>query len=93
MESALKGGRLSLEMTGRLMEFDADGNMVVRYSEAMVTLLRDVRQLTAVGLAIPERIRAAAAEAEKYYRFGVQLQKVRRFGPAIMFRSPLTRSQ
>ena len=39
-ETALRGGRLSLEMTGRLMEFDAEGNMTVRYSEAMVVLLR-----------------------------------------------------
>jgi len=94
-------GRLSLEMTGRLMEFDTEGNMTVRYSEAMVVLLRlrarrrshsssvptharstppaPQRRAPAhgVGLAIPDRIRAAAAEAEKYYRFGVQLQKVR----------------
>jgi dynein heavy chain 2 len=64
-------------MTGRVMEFDGEGNMVVNYSERLVALLRDTRQLTELGMAMPERIRRAAADAEKYYRYGVMLKKVR----------------
>jgi hypothetical protein len=40
MDIALRNGKLSLELGGKLMEFDADGNMVVRYNESMVLLLR-----------------------------------------------------
>jgi dynein heavy chain 2 len=78
-ESALRRGELSLESTGRIMEFDADGNMRVRYSEQLVALLRDARALAEQGLAVPKEVRAAAADAEKYYRYAVQLQKVASF--------------
>jgi len=36
----------------------------------------EVRQLTELGVAVPPKIRAAAAEGERYYRFGVLLKKV-----------------
>ena len=76
MEEALDDGELSLEMTGRVMEFDVDGNMIVNYSERLVSLLRDSRQLAELGLAVPDRVKKAAADAEKYYRFGIMLKKV-----------------
>ena len=78
-EAALRRGELSLESTGRIMEFDADGNMRVRYSERLVALLRDARALLEQGLAVPKEVRAAAADAEKFYRYAVQLQKVASF--------------
>lgn len=75
-ESALRAGSLSLDAAGRVVDFDRDGNIVVRYSEGLVVLVRDVRQLAEKGFAVPSRIRSAAGEAEALYRFGVQLQKV-----------------
>ena len=53
------------------------GNMVVNYSERLVTLLKDCRQLVEMGMAVSDKIRAAAADAEKFYRYGVMLKKVR----------------
>jgi len=40
---------LALEMSGQLMEVDADGKLVVRYSDRFVTLLREVSEHTPGG--------------------------------------------
>ncbi|GLD99149.1 hypothetical protein PINS_up007867 [Pythium insidiosum] len=39
-------GEHALRLSGRLMQIDKRGDLVVNYSEFLVTLLRDVRQLT-----------------------------------------------
>lgn len=83
----LRDDSLSLEMTGRLMEISTEGLLVVNYSERLVTLLREVRQLSELSrshatlhnLRIPDEIIHAAQEGEKYYRFGVTLKKVANF--------------
>ncbi|KAL3666923.1 hypothetical protein V7S43_007870 [Phytophthora oleae] len=79
-------GGQSLRLRGRLMQIDKQsGDLVVNFSEFLVTLLRDVRQLTELSSAqtgdawVPSRVRQVAEEAEKYYRFGVTLQKVANF--------------
>ncbi|OQR98203.1 dynein heavy chain [Achlya hypogyna] len=71
-----------LKLTGRLIEIDKAGNLTVNYSEFLVTLLRDVRTLVELSDGqpwVPARIADVAAEAEKYYRFGVTLKKVANF--------------
>ena len=78
-EDALEDGQLSLEMTGTLMEISHEGTLMVNYSERLVQLLREVRQLDELGHSVPRKIRAAAADAEKYYRYGVMLKKVANF--------------
>ena len=71
---------LALQMTGRLMEFDfSDGTLKVNYSERLVSLLREVRQLTALGFKISRKIRAAADNAQKFYRHGIVLKQVANF--------------
>ncbi|RLN86865.1 hypothetical protein BBJ28_00018703, partial [Nothophytophthora sp. Chile5] len=77
----------ALRLRGRLMQIDKQsGDLVVNFSEFLVTLLRDVRQLTELSAQqktddawVPPRVRQVAEEAEKYYRFGVTLQKVANF--------------
>ncbi|KAF0686502.1 Aste57867_21689 [Aphanomyces stellatus] len=70
----------ALKLSGRLMEIDKSGNLTVNYSEFLVTLLRDVRQLMELGHEsgkwVPPRVLEVATEAEKYYRYGVTLKKV-----------------
>ena len=59
------------------MEFDSsDGKLRVHYSDRLVALLREVRQLSALGLKIPSKITATAQTAEKFYRHGVVLKQV-----------------
>lgn len=40
----------SLRLSGRLMQVDKKGELIVNYSEFLVTLLRDVRQLSEIGM-------------------------------------------
>ena len=46
------------------------------YSERLVSLLREVRQLTALGFVVPPRIQKVSATAQKFYRHGVVLKQV-----------------
>ena len=67
----------SLETNGRLMELNhKDGKMRVNYSERLVTLLREVRQLGALGFTIPSKIQNVSNTAQKFYRHGVILKQV-----------------
>ena len=67
----------SLETSGRLMEFDGgDGKLRVHYSDRLVALLREVRQLNALGFSLPVKITTTAQTAHKFYRHGVVLKQV-----------------
>lgn len=82
MEASLKDpdSSLVLQMTGRMMSLDlSSGQLQVNYSERLVTLLREVRQLTALGFKISRNIRNAADTAAKFYRHGIILQQVANF--------------
>ena len=57
-----------------------DGKLQVHYSDRLVTLLREVRQLSALGLPVPVTIQQAAATGQKFYRHGVVLKQVREVG-------------
>ncbi|RHY58768.1 hypothetical protein DYB34_000770 [Aphanomyces astaci] len=89
VEENLSTSESSLKLSGRLMEIDKAGILTVNYSEFLVTLLRDVRQLTELNATdpgskqrapwVPPRVLQVALEAEKYYRYGVTLKKVANF--------------
>eukprot|EP00117_Sycon_ciliatum_P036543 scpid1236/ scgid27488/ Cytoplasmic dynein 2 heavy chain 1; Dynein heavy chain isotype 1B len=71
---------LGLETSGRLMELDiTDGHLKVHYSERLVQLLREARQLTCFGYAVPARIQHTANTAGKFYRHAVILKQVANF--------------
>lgn len=53
-----------------------DGKLHVHYSDRLVTLLREVRQLTAFGFTVPVKIQSVANTAQKFYRHGVILKQV-----------------
>ena len=53
-----------------------DGKLYVNYGERLVTLLREVRSLTALGFAIPAKIQHTASIGQKFYRHGVILKQV-----------------
>lgn len=70
-----------------------DGVLVVNFSEELIRFLRDVRQLDELGFEIPKgskrrkgedrkgkiSIAEKAAEAERYYRYGIVLRKTANF--------------
>ena len=53
-----------------------DGKLQVHYSDKLVTLLREVRQLAAFGFSIPSKIQNISSTAQKFYRYGVILKQV-----------------
>lgn len=79
MEDQLADGNLSVQLTGQLMEINLNGVLEVNFSERLVTMLREVRQLNELGRNVPSKIKKLAAEAETYYRFGVMLKKTANF--------------
>ena len=53
-----------------------DGRVRVQYSDRLVTLLREVRQLASLGFTVPARIQHTANTAQRFYRHGVMLKQV-----------------
>uniref|UniRef100_A0A8B9KYT5 Dynein cytoplasmic 2 heavy chain 1 n=1 Tax=Astyanax mexicanus TaxID=7994 RepID=A0A8B9KYT5_ASTMX len=71
---------ISLLASNRVMELDhMDGKLKIHYSERLVSLLREVRQLSALGFSIPTKIQQAANTAEKFYRQALILKQVAHF--------------
>ena len=71
---------LMLKKSGKLMEIDySDGLLKVNYSDQLVSLLREVRQLTSLGYPVSLKIQKLAEQASQYYRYGVILQQVAQF--------------
>uniref|UniRef100_A0A4W5JP42 Dynein cytoplasmic 2 heavy chain 1 n=1 Tax=Hucho hucho TaxID=62062 RepID=A0A4W5JP42_9TELE len=67
-------------ISNRVMELDhIDGKLKIQYSDRLVTLLREVRQLSALGFPIPAKIQQAANTADKFYRQAIILKQVAHF--------------
>lgn len=54
----------------------SDGALKIHYSDRLVTLLREVRQLSALGFLIPAKIEQASSTAEKFCKQAVILKQV-----------------
>ncbi|XP_056467776.1 cytoplasmic dynein 2 heavy chain 1 isoform X1 [Gadus chalcogrammus] len=71
---------ISLQASNRVMDLDhVDGRLRIQYSDRLVTLLREVRQLSALGFAIPAKIQQAANTADKFYGQAIVLKQVAHF--------------
>ncbi|KAI5098641.1 cytoplasmic dynein 2 heavy chain 1, partial [Silurus meridionalis] len=71
---------ISLQASSRVMELDhADGKLRVQYSERLVSLVKEVRQLSALGFTVPVKIQQAAGIAEKFHRQALVLKQVAHF--------------
>ena len=74
---ALSDGDLAVD--GQVVAFDEQGLVQVNFSESLITLLREVRQLTQLGFAVPTAVCSAAQDAEQYYQYAVVLKKIANF--------------
>uniref|UniRef100_A0A3B4BEW0 Dynein cytoplasmic 2 heavy chain 1 n=1 Tax=Periophthalmus magnuspinnatus TaxID=409849 RepID=A0A3B4BEW0_9GOBI len=67
-------------ISSRVMDLDhVDGRLQIQYSDRLVSLLREVRQLSALGFIIPAKIQQAANTADKFYRQAIVLKQVAHF--------------
>ena len=53
-----------------------DGKLQVFYSDHLVTLLTQVRQLTVLGFVVPTNIQHTSSMASRFYRQAVTLKQV-----------------
>ena len=59
------------------MDLDqSDGKLRVHYGDRLVTLMREVRQLSALGFSVPAKIQQTSSTANKFYRHGMILKQV-----------------
>eukprot|EP01059_Diplonema_ambulator_P006458 TRINITY_DN16152_c0_g9_i2.p1 TRINITY_DN16152_c0_g9~~TRINITY_DN16152_c0_g9_i2.p1 ORF type:complete len:2158 (+),score=857.39 TRINITY_DN16152_c0_g9_i2:243-6476(+) len=71
---------LTLRMEGRIMEIaKKDGRLIVNFSEKLVELTREVRQLLSLGYQVPMPIQKVAQDALKFYRNATVLKQVANF--------------
>ncbi|XP_077915202.1 cytoplasmic dynein 2 heavy chain 1 isoform X5 [Halichoerus grypus] len=82
IQSGLSDSRsgLCIEANSRIMELDPnDGSLRVHYSDRLVILLREVRQLSALGFVIPAKIQQVANIAQKFCKQAIILKQVAHF--------------
>ncbi|CAD6190911.1 unnamed protein product [Caenorhabditis auriculariae] len=71
---------IALETTGKIMVFEeANGELNVNYSDRLLRLIKEVRQLTSLGLNVPSKIVNCANNGEKYHHYGVTLKQIAHF--------------
>ncbi|OXB72002.1 UNVERIFIED_CONTAM: hypothetical protein H355_002516 [Colinus virginianus] len=71
---------LCIQANSPIMELDhVFGTLNILYSDRLVTLLREVRQLSALGFVIPAKIQHAANTAQKFSKQAVILKQVAHF--------------
>ncbi|KIH68598.1 dynein heavy chain, region 2 [Ancylostoma duodenale] len=71
---------IALETKGRIMVLEQKrGTLNVNYSDRLIKLLKEVRQLASLGLNIPSKIINCVNQGEKFYRFGVVLKQIAHF--------------
>uniref|UniRef100_A0A8C4HEE2 Cytoplasmic dynein 2 heavy chain 1 n=1 Tax=Dicentrarchus labrax TaxID=13489 RepID=A0A8C4HEE2_DICLA len=67
-------------ISNRVMDLDhVDGRLKIQYSDRLVSLLREVRQLSALGFPIPAKIQQASNTADKFHRQAIVLKQVAHF--------------
>ena len=54
-----------------------DGKLHVHYDDRLVTLIREVRQLSGMGYPVPAKIQQTASTGQKFYKQAVILKQVK----------------
>ncbi|KFD50374.1 hypothetical protein M513_08756 [Trichuris suis] len=71
---------LNLIKSCQVMELDhRNGTMRVNYSDELVRLAKDVRQLLSLGYKIPQRIQLCAQNAQKFLKYAMIMKQVAHF--------------
>ncbi|CAD7952833.1 unnamed protein product, partial [Amoebophrya sp. A25] len=83
IEAALShaSGGMSLELQGKVMEFDTrkEGALRITYPEKLVHLIKEVRMFEQMQFGIPKGIKKQVELGLKFYRFAVQLKQICNF--------------
>ena len=69
----------SLATEKKVADFNKHQKMIITYNPALVTLIREVRQLSILGYKIPAKILETTQLAQKYMKQAKALDHVRHF--------------
>ena len=73
-------GDFKLDLGSKLMDLEtSSGHVKLHYNSELVSLLREVRQLSALGFTVRRDIATEAETARKFYRHGMVLRQVANF--------------
>nr|XP_022905741.1 cytoplasmic dynein 2 heavy chain 1 [Onthophagus taurus] len=75
----IKNNSLSLKETEPVVKFSENKLMKVNYSSRLVTLVNEVRQLSAMGYRIPNNIEETADLARKFMKYAKVLEQIANF--------------
>lgn len=79
---------IALETSGKLMSIEQkSGNLIVNYSDRLVRLLREVRQLIGLGFVVPRKIIECANAGEQFYKYAIVLKQVITFRKSEKFQA------
>lgn len=73
---------LGLQMSGRMMTLDlASSTLTVNYSDRLILLIRETRQLAELGLKgkVPAEVIETAEQGKRYYKEALSLKKIANF--------------
>lgn len=73
---------LGLNMSGRMMDLDLQRSILtVNYSDRLILLIREVRQLAELGLKgkVPTEVLETAEQGKRYYKEALSLKKIANF--------------
>jgi dynein heavy chain 2 len=75
-------GEYALKLSDRIMELDLkNAILTVNYSEKLILLIREIRQLTELGYRkeIPQEVMEACEQGRKYFKEALSLKKIANF--------------
>ncbi|QDZ22651.1 heavy chain of dynein [Chloropicon primus] len=81
VEAAQKKLKLAQSaQSSSLMDFDqASGHIKLHFSDSLVSLVREARQISALGFAVPSKIQNDVRKAQRFYRHCMVLKQVANF--------------
>ncbi|GLV36076.1 beethoven [Carabus blaptoides fortunei] len=79
LSTQINNKKLSLRETEPVVRFSAGQLMLVNYSSRLVSLVREYRQLAAMGYRIPSHIEQTALHAKQFMKYAKALEQVANF--------------
>lgn len=77
---SMQNGALAVKATDRLLELDArDGHLRVNFNDELVSLIRDVADVSAAGFTVPAKLMAVVESTRRIYRYGIVLKQIAHF--------------
>ncbi|EFC42807.1 cytoplasmic dynein [Naegleria gruberi] len=78
-EKEVERAKDDLSLNGSMISLDRNKKMVVNYNERLISLLREVRQLSVLGFQLSSSVLKLAEEAKDFYTQAIALKQIANF--------------